>query len=153
MTYWLIKSEPTSYSIDDLMNEPRKTTCWHGVRNYQARNFMRDEMKIGNQIFFYHSSCKEIGVAGIVEVCSEPYPDFSAFDANDHHFDPKSNPDNPRWMMVDVRFVKKFSRVITLAELRESKTLSDMLILRKGNRLSITPVTKKEWDTVLRMSD
>ena len=153
MAHWLIKSEPASYSIDNLRNEPRKITCWHGVRNYQARNFMRDKMKVGDQVFFYHSSCKEIGIAGIVEVCSEPYPDFSAFDSNDHHFDPKSNPDNPRWMMVDVKFVKKFSRVIALAELRKHTALSDMVILRKGNRLSITPVSKKEWDTVLRISD
>lgn len=151
MTYWLMKSEPTAYSIDTLIGEPKKTTPWDGVRNYQARNFMRDKMKIGDQAFFYHSNCKEIGIVGIVEVCSEAYPDFTAFDSDDHHFDPKSDPDNPRWQMVDVKFVEKFPRTVTLAELKERKALADMMILRKGNRLSITPVTKKEWDSILKM--
>jgi predicted RNA-binding protein with PUA-like domain len=151
MSYWLMKSEPSAYSIDTLMNEPKKTTPWDGVRNYQARNFMRDKMQIGDQAFFYHSNCKEIGIVGIMEVCSEPYPDFTAFDSNDHHFDPKSDPDNPRWMMVDVKFVKRFPRTITLAELKENPSLEGMMILRKGNRLSITPVLKKEWDRILKM--
>ena len=151
MPNWLMKSEPNAYSIDDLKKEPKKKTHWDGVRNYQARNFMRDKMKIGDQVFFYHSNCKEVGIAGIAEVCSESYPDFTAFDPDDKHFDPKSDPDNPRWMMVDIKFVKKFPRVISLSELRDCKALADMMILRKGNRLSITPVTKGEWNRILKM--
>ena len=151
MNYWLMKSEPSAYSIDDLENHPKQTTPWDGVRNYQARNFMRDKMKIGDQAFFYHSNCKEIGIVGIMEVCSEPYPDFTAFDPDDHHFDAKSDPDNPRWFMVDLKFVEKFPRTITLAELKANPKLEEMLILRKGNRLSITPVSKADWNRVLKM--
>ncbi len=153
MNYWLMKSEPTSYSIDKLCKEKNKTTHWDGVRNYQARNFMRDGMSPGDAAFFYHSNCKDIGIVGIVEIVKKAYPDHSAFDPNDHHYDPKSDPDNPRWMMVDVRFKQKFKDTITLDQLRQNPKLKDMLILQKGNRLSITPVSKKEWDAILKSAN
>lgn len=153
MAYWLMKSEPSAYSIDHLKTEKNQTTHWDGVRNYQARNFMRDEMAIGDQVFFYHSNCKEIGIVGIAEVCSEAYTDFTAFDPDDHHFDPKSDPDKPRWFMVDVKFVEQFKETITLDALRQNSALKELLILRKGNRLSITPVSKKDWNTILKMAN
>ncbi len=152
MNYWLLKSEPSSYSIDHLINEPKKSTPWDGVRNYQARNFMRDKMKKGDLAFFYHSSCKEIGIVGIVEVVKESYPDLTALDPEDHHYDPKSQEDNPRWFMVDVKFKKKFKKTITLNELKQNPQLEEMIILRKGNRLSITPVSKHEWEAILDMT-
>ena len=151
MKYWLIKSEPGAYSIDDLKSEKTKITHWDGVRNYQARNFMRDEMKKGDFAFFYHSNCKEPGIVGVVEVVKESYPDFTAFDPEDHHYDPKSDPGKPRWFMVDVKFKKKFKETITLAELKSNPVLKDMLVVRKGNRLSITPLTEKQWENVLGM--
>jgi len=149
MQYWLLKSEPGSYSIDDLAAAPKKRTAWDGVRNYQARNLMQ-EMKNGDLCFFYHSSCPEPGIVGIVKVVRQAYPDHTAFDPDDHHYDPKSDPDDPRWFMVDVRIVRKFARIISLRELRENanRALSDMVILRRGNRLSVTPVTKKQWDFI-----
>jgi predicted RNA-binding protein with PUA-like domain len=150
MKYWLMKSEPNAYSIDHLKKD--KITCWDGVRNYQARNFMRDEMKPGDLVFFYHSNCKAVGIVGIAEVVKNAYTDHTAFDPDDHHFDPKSNPDNPRWVMVDIKFKQKFKTVIALPELRQNPKLKDMLILRKGNRLSITPLTKNEWDAIMIMS-
>lgn len=149
MKYWLFKSEPTSFSIDALKASPKQITPWDGVRNYQARNFMRDEMKIGDLGFFYHSNCKTIGIVGIVKVVKEAYPDFTAFDPEDHHYDPKSDPDNPRWMMVDVQFQQKFSDIITLDQLKQNPLLKDMRLLRKGNRLSITPVTQKQWNAIM----
>ena len=152
MAYWLMKSEPTAYSIDHLENEKNHTTPWDGVRNYQARNFMKNDMAVGDQVFFYHSNCKEIGIVGISEVCSEAYTDFTAFDPDDHHFDPKSDPDKPRWFMVDVKFVEKFKGTITLDALRKNAALKELLILRKGNRLSITPVSKKDWHSILKMA-
>ncbi|MBT8136948.1 MAG: EVE domain-containing protein [Gammaproteobacteria bacterium] len=152
MKYWLLKSEPGSYSIDDLAAEKNKTACWDGVRNYQARNMMQ-EMKKGDLCFFYHSSCPEPGIVGIVKVVREAYPDHTAFDPEDHHYDPKSDPDDPRWFMVDVRIVRKFAQIIGLRELREHAdgALSDMVILRRGNRLSVTPVTKKQWNFITSM--
>jgi len=152
MNYWLLKSEPNTYSIDDLANEEKKRTSWDGVRNYQARNHMRD-MKNGDLCFFYHSSCPEPGIAGVVKIVRQAYPDHTAFDPDDHHYDPKSNPDDPRWFMVDVRIVRKFARIITLRELRKhaAKALSGMVLLRRGNRLSVTPVTKKQWDHIMSL--
>ncbi len=152
MNYWLLKSEPGSYSIDDLAAEPKKRTSWDGVRNYQARNLMR-EMKTGDLCFFYHSSCPKPGIAGIAKVVRQAYPDHTAFDPDDHHYDPKSDRDNPRWFMVDVRFVRKFARIIGLSELREHArgALSEMVLLRRGNRLSVTPVTKKQWDFIMTL--
>lgn len=152
MQYWLIKSEPETCSIDDLARAPKKTEHWDGVRNYQARNFMRDQMQIGDLAFFYHSNCKVPGIVGIAKVNSKPYPDHTAFDPNSKYFDPKSNPDNPRWMMVDFKFVEKFKNLVALSDLRTNHKLESMKILQKGNRLSITPVTKAQWNEVLKMA-
>lgn len=151
MNYWLMKSEPNAYSIDDLANEKNQTTCWDGVRNYQARNFMRDDMAVGDLVFFYHSNAKPAGIVGTMEVVKTAYPDHTAFDPDDHHFDPKSDPNNPRWMMVDVKLKQKFPQMIALDQLRVQKALKDMMILRKGNRLSITPVTESEWKHILNL--
>jgi len=151
MQYWLMKSEPDTYGIDDL--EHFNVDHWDGIRNYQARNFMRDEMQPGDQAFFYHSNCAEPGVVGIMEIASEAYPDHTAFDPEDKHFDDKSDPDNPRWFMVDVKFVRKLKRTITLQELKTYKTLANMRLVQKGNRLSIMPLTKKEWDFILKLEN
>lgn len=144
-----MKSEPSEFSIDDLKNRPKKTEPWDGVRNYQARNMMRDEMKKGDLVFFYHSNCEEPGIVGIMTVAKEGYPDHTAFDPDDKHFDPKSDPENPRWFYVDVKYKRKLKRTITLSELREQKPLQKMKLLQKGNRLSIMPVSKEEWDYIL----
>ena len=151
MNYWLMKSEPSVFSIDDLAKSPRKTTCWDGVRNYQARNMLRDEMKRGDLAFFYHSNCDETGIAGIVEIVREGYPDHTAFDPDDDHFDSKSDPDDPRWYMVDVKLAQKFDRVITLRELKEHAEgkLAGFRLLARGNRLSVMPVDKRHWNFVL----
>ena len=149
MAYWLMKSEPEDYSIDDLARDKREP--WDGIRNYQARNFMRDEMKVGDQVFFYHSNCPEPGVVGIMEVASEAYPDPTQFDRNDKHYDAKSDPDSPRWLLVDVKFVRKLKRTIALREIKSVKALDDMILVRKGNRLSVMPVATKHWNRILRM--
>lgn len=149
MNYWLVKSEPDTYSFDRLIAEGRAQ--WDGVRNYQARNMMRDEMKLGDQVFFYHSNCEEPGVVGIMEVAREGYPDFTAFDPENKHFDPKSDPASPRWIMVDVKYVRILSRTITLRELKEKPELSDLALVKRGNRLSIMPVTKNQWDFILSL--
>jgi len=152
MNYWLLKSEPTSYSIDHLRQEKNKTTSWDGVRNYQARNFMRDAMKKGDLAFFYHSNCDEPGITGIVEIVREAHPDLTALDPEDHHYDPKSTSDNPRWVVVDVKFKQKFNKIIPLRTLKDNPRLKELLILRKGNRLSVTPVSKKDWDAIIAMA-
>jgi predicted RNA-binding protein with PUA-like domain len=144
MRHWLMKSEPDEASIDDLANAPGQTLPWTGVRNYQARNFMRDSMQIGDGVLFYHSSCAEPGIAGLAEVVSTAYPDPTQFDKKSPYYDAKSTQETPRWMLVDVRFVKK-TPLISLASLREHPELVDMRVLAKGNRLSITPVTDAEW--------
>ncbi|AIO77386.1 EVE domain-containing protein [Burkholderia multivorans] len=144
MQFWLMKSEPDEASIDDLAHAPQRTLPWTGVRNYQARNFMRDTMKIGDGVLFYHSSCPEPGIAGLAEVASTPYPDPTQFDPKSPYYDPKSSPESPRWLLVDVRFVKK-TPLVSLAALREHDELADMRVLARGNRLSITPVTRAEW--------
>jgi predicted RNA-binding protein with PUA-like domain len=149
MQYWLMKSEPDAFAIDDLEKMPQQTEHWDGVRNYQARNMMRDAMKLGDQIFFYHSNCDEPGIVGIAKICREAYPDFTAFDPEHKYFDPKSNPDKPSWMMVDVRFVRKLSRTITLKELKNHPALCQLTLLRKGNRLSIMPISQDEWDYIM----
>jgi predicted RNA-binding protein with PUA-like domain len=151
MRYWLMKSEPDEFSIDDLVRSLRQETAWFGVRNYQARNFMRDGMKVGDRAFFYHSSCPEPGIAGIVEVSAPAHPDATQFDPESPYHDPKSTRDNPRWVGVDVRLVAK-TRLVPLAELRADPRLADMVILRRGNRLSITPVTAAEWKVVERLA-
>jgi predicted RNA-binding protein with PUA-like domain len=147
MSYWLMKTEPTSFSVEDLGRAPQKTTCWDGVRNYQARNMLRDQMKIGDQAFLYYSNCDEPGIVAVVEIVEEGYPDPTAFDRKHHHYDPQSDPDKPRWFMVDVQLKRRLDRVISLKELREyeSKQLDGMLTLRTGNRLSVTPVTPAHW--------
>ena len=147
MNYWLMKSEPDTFSIDDLKRKKRE--AWDGVRNYQARNFMRDGMRVGDSVFFYHSNCAEPGIAGIAEVASDAYPDPSQFDPKSKYFDSGSSRDNPRWMLVDVKFMKKLKRVITLDELKNHPKLADMALLRKGNRLSVMPVDAAEWKYIL----
>ena len=144
-----MKSEPDAFGINDLYKKPNQTEHWDGVRNYQARNMMRDAMKLGDQVFFYHSNCEQPGIVGIMEVVKEGYPDFTAFDPDDAHFDPKSDPDKPRWMMVDVKFVKTLSRTISLRELKARPELVNMAVVRPGNRLSIMPVSANEWQFIL----
>jgi len=153
MNYWLMKSEPDVFGIDHLYKMKNKTEHWDGVRNYQARNFMRDDMKKGDQVFFYHSNCKVPGVVGIMKVVKESYPDFTAWDKKSKYFDSKSSKDNPRWFMVDVKYLRKFNQVVSLQELRKHSKLSDMRLLQKGNRLSITPVEKKHWDYIVKLAD
>ena len=148
--YWLMKSEPAEASIDDLANAPGQRLPWTGVRNYQARNFMRDRMKVGDGVLFYHSSCPEPGVAGIAEVCSEAYPDATQFDRKSKYFDAKATRDTPRWMHVDVKLKKK-TRLLSLREMRERSELADMIVLRAGNRLSITPVEPEQWRAVMAL--
>jgi predicted RNA-binding protein with PUA-like domain len=145
MKYWLMKSEPTDFSIDDL--EKSKTIDWYGIRNYQARNFMRDDMSLGDQAFFYHSNCKTPGIVGIMEVYKLAYPDKLQFIKGHKYFDPKSDPENPRWLNVDVKFVKK-TKLLGLQDIRSYNELKNMKILQRGNRLSITPVAPKEWNFI-----
>jgi predicted RNA-binding protein with PUA-like domain len=152
MAYWLMKSEPDEFSIDDLARAPKQTTPWFGVRNYQARNFMRDRMKVGDGVLFYHSSCEVPGIAGIAKVASRAYPDASQFDRRSEYFDPKSKRDDPRWMNVDVKLVRK-TRLMPLEEMRSCRELASMRTLRPGNRLSITPVTESEWKFILKKLD
>lgn len=148
MQYWLMKSEPDVYGIDHLAAAPDATTAWWGVRNYQARNFMRDRIQVGDQAFFYHSSCAEPGIAGIVEVASRAYPDDTQFDPASDYYDPKATRENPRWFHVDVKLVRK-TQLVPLAELRKHPALAGMRILQRGNRLSITPVSAAEWRFIL----
>ena len=145
-----MKSEPGEFSIDDLRARPAKTEPWDGVRNYQARNMMRDEMKPGDEVFFYHSACEEPGIVGIAKIASKAYPDPTAFDPKDKHYDAKSNRDDPRFL-VDVEFVRKLKRTIALKELKEHDALSEMPLLRRGNRLSIMPVSDAEWRYILKL--
>ena len=150
ISYWLMKSEPNSYSIQDLKRD--KTAFWDGVRNYQARNFMIQDMKIGDKVLFYHSNAKPSGVTGLAVVCKTAEPDLTALDKKSIYYDPKATKQNPRWQAVTVRFVALFDRVISLSELRGEKALKDMLLLKKGQRLSVLPVTKKEYDGIVKMS-
>ena len=151
MRYWLMKSEPAEFSIDDLVRARGQATPWFGVRNYQARNFMRDDMRIGDRAFFYHSSCPEPGVAGIVEISRLAYPDATQFDPKSPYYDAKSTREAPRWVHVDVKLVKK-TRLVTLPMLRATRGLDQMVTLRPGNRLSITPVTPAEWKIVGKLA-
>jgi predicted RNA-binding protein with PUA-like domain len=154
MSYWLMKSEPDVFGIDDLAKSPRKTTHWDGVRNFQARNFMRDQMHRGDLAFFYHSNCEEPGIAGIVKIVKEGYADHTAFDASDPHFDADSDPLKPRWYMVDVQLQRKFRRTITLAALRthENRALKGLALLQRGNRLSVSPVSAAHWNFILSLA-
>ena len=153
MAYWLMKSEPDAFSIDDLRNRPQQTEPWDGIRNYQARNFMRDRMQVGDQAFFYHSNCAVPGIVGVMEIASPPYPDPTQFDENSKYFDAKSKPEEPRWQLVDVRYVRHTERNIPLAELREHAEgeLAGMQLLMKGNRLSIMPVAEEHWAFILSL--
>ena len=152
MKYWLMKSDPDVYGIDHLRAEKRKTDHWDGIRNYQARNFMRDEMKKGDLAFFYHSNCEEPAIVGLIEIVREAYPDYTAFVANEKYFDAKSDPDNPRWFIVDVRFKKKFKKPVSLKALKAERSLAQMRLVQRGNRLSILPVVAKEWKHILKMA-
>lgn len=150
--YWLFKSEPSSYSIDDLAAEPDQTTFWDGVRNYQARNMLRDDIQVGDRVLFYHSNAKPIAVVGTCEVVRAAYPDHTAFDPDDHHYDPKSDPDDPTWVMVDVKLIQKFDTPVTRDMLKESEDLTEMMVLKRGSRLSIQPVTAAEWKAIHKLA-
>ena len=150
MNHWLMKSEPDAFSIDDLKRKKRE--AWDGVRNYQARNFMRDGMRPGDKVFFYHSNCAVPGIVGIAEVATDAYPDPSQFDPKSKYFDPGSSRDSPRWMLVDVKFVKKLKRTISLDEMKNDPALADMPLLRKGNRLSVMPVDAAHWKHILALA-
>jgi predicted RNA-binding protein with PUA-like domain len=149
MAYWLMKSEPDEFSIDDLAAAPKKTTPWFGVRNYQSRNYMRDHMKVGDGVLFYHSSCEVPGIAGLAKVASKARPDDSQFDRKGAYYDPKSKREDPRWMLVDVKLASK-TRVMPLEEMRTYPELAGMVTLKRGNRLSITPVTEAEWHFIVK---
>ncbi|MGE4318842.1 MAG: EVE domain-containing protein [Deferribacterales bacterium] len=153
MRYWLMKSEPESFSIDRLAGLPEQTTSWDGVRNYQARNFMRDDMKDGDLVLFYHSNCDEPGIVGLAKVKGVPYPDFTAFDASSKYYDPKSNPDKPTWIMVDVQLVRKFNKTITLKKIKADDRLTKMMLTQKGSRLSVQPVTEEEFGIIMSMEE
>lgn len=144
-----MKSEPDTYSIDDLQSFG--VDHWDGIRNYQVRNFFRDSMQVGDKAFFYHSNCKQPGIVGTMEIASRAYPDHTAFDPSEKYFDRKSDPENPRWLMVDVRYLRHLDRMITLGELRQQKQIADMKLLQRGNRLSVLPLSKKEWQYILDM--
>jgi predicted RNA-binding protein with PUA-like domain len=150
MRYWLMKSEPSDVSIDDLAAMPDQTVAWYGVRNYQARNFMRDQMRVGDGVFFYHSSCPEPGIAGIAEVSTLAYSDATQFDPASKYFDPKATSQKPRWFNVDVKFIRK-TRLVSIKELRSRPELANMRILQTGNRLSITPVDPAEWHFIMQI--
>ena len=153
MKYWLLKSEPDVFSLEDLKNCPNQTEPWDGIRNYQARNLMRDEMKVGDQAFFYHSRQAEPAIVGTVKVVREAYPDHTSWDPSSKYFDEKSSPENPRWLMVDVQFASEFSRPVTLKELRSVPELKEMFLLRKGMRLSVQPVTEAEFLLILAIAN
>ena len=151
MANWLMKSEPDAFSIDDLRSAPGQTTSWDGVRNYQARNYLR-QMKCGDRVFFYHSSCKEVGIVGLATVVREAHPDISAFDPDDDHFDPKSRSDEPTWFMVDIAFERKLEKPVGLAALKANPKLAQFALTRRGNRLSVMPVSAAEWREILKMA-
>jgi predicted RNA-binding protein with PUA-like domain len=150
--YWLVKSEPHVFSIDDLAQASDQTTHWDGVRNYQARNMMRDEMQLGDVVLYYHSNTEEPAIVGVATVVQTGYPDFTAWDKQDPHYDPKAPIDKPRWYMVDIKFVKKFAQPLTLAFLRTVSTLESMVLLRKGSRLSVQPVTAQEYAVIMKLA-
>jgi len=146
-----MKSEPEVFSIDDLINAKNQTTFWDGVRNYQARNYIRDEMKVGDKVIFYHSNSEPPSAVGVCEIVKEAYPDFTAFDPDNPHYDPKSKKDSPTWFMVDIKFVKKFAHFVSINEMRENKKLQDMKLLQRGNRLSVMPLSKDEFNEIIKM--
>ncbi len=150
--FWLLKSEPSCYSIDDLAADDKQTTFWDGVRNYQARNILRDEMQVGDRAFFYHSNAQPMAIVGTVEIVTAGYPDPTAFDPSEGHYDPKSDPDDPTWFVVDVRLLQKFPEPVTRDVLKSCSALDDMMLLRRGSRLSVQPVTPAEWKAVHRLA-
>tara|TARA_R110002012_G_scaffold203506_1_gene372872 strand:+ start:468 stop:929 length:462 start_codon:yes stop_codon:yes gene_type:complete len=152
MQYWLFKTEPDAFSIDDLAARPNQTEHWDGIRNYQARNFLRDQVKQGDKVFIYHSSCKDVGIAGLAEVVKEAYPDHTQFDPESHYYDPKSSPENPRWVMVDVKFIEKFPDVLALKKIKTMPEISEVGLVKKGHRLSIMPVNEQEFSALLAAS-
>jgi predicted RNA-binding protein with PUA-like domain len=152
MKYWLLKSEPDCFSIDDLAKAKQQTTFWDGVRNYQARNFIRDEMKLGDQAYFYHSSCDEPAIMGLCEIVREAYPDHTAFDPKSDHYDPKSKQSDPAWMMVDIRLTKSFAKPLALEQLKAIPALKEMELLRRGSRLSVQPVTKPQFEAIIKLA-
>ena len=149
MKYWLMKTEPSEFSIDTLVQRPNQTEHWDGVRNYQARNMMRDEMRLGDQLFLYHSNCDVPGIVGIARIVREAYPDHTAFDPEDHHYDPKSRREQPTWFMVDVQWVRTFKRTLSLTELKTRPELEGFALVRRGNRLSVMPVSEAQWAFIL----
>ena len=153
MNHWLMKSEPDVFGIDDLASRPRQTEPWDGVRNYQARNFMRDDMKIGDPIFFYHSNCKVPGIVGLAEVASKPYPDPGQFDEDSKYFDPKSDPADPRWQLVDIRFVRKFKETVSLTQMKNMPELEGFRLVSRGNRLSVMPVEPEYWNAIMDVAE
>ena len=150
MNFWLMKNEPEDYNIDDL--ERDKTEPWEGIRNYQVRNMIRDDMRIGDHAFFYHSNCETPGIYGQMSICKEAYVDHTAFDKKAKYYDPKSKKDTPRWLMVDVMFKKKFKKIVTLKDLKSYKELADMRVVQRGNRLSITKLEKAEWNFIIKLT-
>ena len=145
MAYWLFKTEPDAFSIDDLASRPNQTEPWDGVRNYQARNFLRDDIALGDLVYIYHSSCKNVGIAGVAEVVKAGYPDTTQFDPESKYFDPKSDPATPRWFRVDVKFVEKFEKVLSLSDIKQMQGITELPLVKKGGRLSVMPVTEQEW--------
>lgn len=152
MKYWLLKSEAEVFSLNDLKNSPGQTTCWDGVRNYQARNFIRDEMKAGDKALFYHSNSEPNLIAGICKIVKEAYPDYTAFDPDNEHYDPKSKKENPAWFMVDVKWEEEFKNPVTLQSIKANPKLKNMRLVQPGNRLSVMPITKDEFEEILKMS-
>ncbi|GMM69951.1 EVE domain-containing protein [Alteromonas sp. MTD1] len=145
MAYWLFKTEPDAFSIDDLASRPNQTEPWDGVRNYQARNFLRDDIALGDLVYIYHSSCKNVGIAGVAEVVKAGYPDTTQFTPESKYFDPKSDPATPRWFRVDVKFVEKFEKVLSLSDIKQMQGITELPLVKKGGRLSVMPVTEQEW--------
>lgn len=150
MQYWLFKTEPNAFSIDDLANKPNQTEHWDGIRNYQARNYLRDQVKVGDQVFIYHSSCKDVGIVGIAEVVKEAYPDHTQFDPESNYYDPKSSQDKPRWVMVDIQFKKKFTTILALKTIKSIPEIQQLGLIKKGHRLSIMPVEATEFASLKR---
>ncbi|MBH0089604.1 MULTISPECIES: EVE domain-containing protein [unclassified Pseudoalteromonas] len=151
MAYWLFKTEPDAFSIDDLKNAPKQTTLWEGVRNYQARNFMRDSVKVGDSVLIYHSSCKHVGVAGIAEVTHEAYPDPTQFDLSSDYYDAKATSDKTRWVVVEVTYQSHLNKLVSLKDIKANNNITE-IALKKGGRLSIMPVTKNDWDEIIKMA-
>ena len=150
MQYWLFKTEPDAFSIDDLASRANQTEHWDGIRNYQARNFLRDQVKLGDKVFIYHSSCKDVGIAGLAQVTQEAYPDHTQFNPESHYYDPKSTIDNPRWVMVDVKFIEKFPAILPLKKIKTMPEISEVGLVKKGHRLSIMPVNEYEFSALLQ---